>query len=259
MWTPIGLVSLFIVVFVVALLAQLPLAWVLGQAGLDRAGISHGRVTGTVWSGQVSGLQVMGQPIGRVSLDHQPGALLSGRVAYRLTFRGETGEGRGEVAVGLDRTVRVQDLVADIDVQSLRRLQPQLRQVPSDLQVTLSDLVIGADRRCRSATGQLRTDVLEAIGPRLDWAGPVLQGPLRCEAGALGLTLAGGAPGEDRIEVEGQVALDTQIYRVEARVETGAPRVAETVRALGFAGADGTYAYRKTNAPQAGADLGGQK
>ncbi len=259
MWTRIGLIALFILVFLCALVARFPLAYALERAGLERAGVSHERVSGTVWSGRVAGLTVMGQPLGRVTLDLQPGALLSGELAYRLAFEGETGEGRGRIALGPDGTVHVRDLVADIDVQSLRRLQPQLRQVPSQLQVTLPHLVLGPDRRCRTAAGQVRTDVLEAIGARLDWRGPVLDGRLGCEDGALALMLAGGDPGGERIDVDGEVALDTQTYRVEARISTGVARVAETVRALGFAGADGTYVYRKTNAPPAGADLGGQR
>jgi len=244
------LIFLFIAVFVTTLVARAPAGLALDLAGLDSAGLSHGRVAGTIWSGEVSRVNLRGQPLGRVTFEARPGAVLSGRIAYDVTVMGETGEARAVAFAGRERR-GVENLVGDINVQALRRLDPRLRQVPSTVQLSIRELSFATKRDCRSADGGLRSDVLTRLGEAWQWEGPAMTGRVRCDGDTLLVELEG-VDGDEAIRARLQVDPAQMRYSLRASVETSNPGVEAALRELEFTRSEGgAFVYTRANTPNA--------
>lgn len=239
------LILLFLTVFIGSLIASVPLGFVLQQAGLKERGVDYRHTAGTIWNGKVHDILVAGQPIGDVSFKTQPLALVGGALAVNLNVDGPAGAGRGKARVGLDRAIMVTDLVADIDVQGLSRLEPRLRQAPARLSATIKTLRLSSNGACRAADGTLQTDILKALGGRYAWEGPVLSGTLSCDADQLLVALENQG-GEDAIHANGRIA-PGGIYTVDARVTSENVGVVQALQTLEFRNRNGAYEYYRTN------------
>ncbi|MEM7767984.1 MAG: type II secretion system protein N [Pseudomonadota bacterium] len=243
----IGLSLFAAMVFVIALVWTAPLSVVVDEAGLARRGISFERAQGTIWSGDLLGVRIGNQPVGQVSLELKPGAMLAGRLGYDMDVRGPAGQGRGDVAMPLGGGVTIRNMVADINLQAIERLEPRLRQVPATVSLTLPELVTDRAMGCRRVDGRLRTDLLEKLGTSLNWAGPAMAGVISCDGdGRYQLALAN-VGGEDEIALDAVASPQTASYTAEARVRTTNRRVADTLLLLKFQRDGDQFIYSRAN------------
>ncbi len=236
-----------VVVFVGALAWTAPLAVLAGAANLSGRGISYDRAQGTIWSGDLLGVRVAGQPVGRVTLDLQRVALLRGRLDYAVEVAGPAGQGRGELVLAVGGGLVVRDLVADVNLQAIERLDARLREVPSTLSLTVPELVAGRRLACERVDGRLRTDLLQRLGGRLNWQGPAMAGIVSCDGeGGYRLSLAN-VDGPDEITLETRGSPVTASVSTKARVRTDNQTVADTLTLLKFQKEGDAFIYSRAD------------
>ncbi len=239
-------VILFVLVFVFAVASSFPLAFLLEQAKRSSY-VSYDYASGTVWGGAVSGLQIGGQPLGEVKLRLKPLDLLAGRFTYDVTMHGEVADGKALASLGFGGGVRIANLIADVNVQKLARLDPRLRTQPSKMTLAVPSAEWNRAGDCRSLSGDLGSDLLTTVGRSYNWPGPALTGAFRCEGKDSLIELAGDNEIE-RIQAIGRVSGDGG-YTVFANVETDNETLAIILETLEFRRSGGSYQYTKTNRP----------
>lgn len=235
------------VVFLVTLAWRAPMSVLAGGAGLASRGITYERAQGTVWSGDLLGVEIGGQPVGRVTLDLKPGALFGGQLAYAMDIAGPAGRGRGELHLSAGGGLALRDLVADVNLQAIERLDTRLRQVPATVSVTVPELVTDRRLACRRADGRLRTDLLQRLGGSLNWNGPAMAGIIACDGeGGYQVSLAN-VDGADEITLEAAGSPLTASYTAEARVRTSNRSVADTLKLLKFQRVGDAFIYSRAD------------
>lgn len=243
-------VLVFLLVFCGFLVAGLPASLVARQLGLRASGIDYMRVSGTLWSGKVAGLNIAGEPLGDARFDLKPSALVSGALAYDVALDGGVLRARGGVELPFDRRLVIRDLVADVDLDQLGRLDARLRQSPARLSLTIATLEMTADGACAKGDGQVRTDLLETAGPRWNWEGPQLGGTLDCREGLVHMQI-GGETQSDAITASASFDARSSIYHVGAQVRSQDTGVMQALHMLDFEAQDGVFVYSMTNDPRA--------
>lgn len=242
------LIIIFAVVLAASIIARTPLGFAMEQAGLKAQGVSYSHVAGTIWNGRLHGVDVAGQSIGDVTFKLKPAALLTGALAFDLGIDGLTGAGRGSGKIGLNRTVSIENAIADINIQTLARLDPRLRQAPAQLTATIKHLEITGDGACRKADGVISTDILTSLGGRYAWEGPPMSGPVSCHNNALRIVLQNdGGPDDITASVD---LHPSGVYDVTARMQTTNTNVRQALLALQFENRDGAYFYTVSNRPE---------
>ncbi|MEM0986510.1 MAG: type II secretion system protein N [Pseudomonadota bacterium] len=242
-WLP----ALGALVFVFTLIWQAPLAAFADRNDLAQRGVLFERAQGTIWSGDLLGVALGGQPIGRVTLDLKPASLLTGEIAYDMDVAGPAGEGRGQLAFSPGGGIALRDLVADVNLQAIERLDTRLRQAPATVSVILPELI--ADRRmaCRRADGRLQSDLLQRLGGQFSWTGPPMAGIIACDGeGGYQVTLAN-TGGEDEIALDAIGSPLTASYTADVRVRTNNEQVANTLLLMKFQKVDDQYVYSRVN------------
>jgi len=162
----------------VALVAFFPMSlaagWVLPEsvksAGPDLT------VRGTIWQGAISGLPIFGT----ANLDIAP---------LRRTLEFQAGQARNYASGTLTPT-KASNLDLRLDLASVPFTDGRLQGLQGDFTAEISEAQY-KDKSCQSAVGTARTDVLKRNGGKIDWTGPELTGPIRCEDGALIVDLSG--------------------------------------------------------------------
>jgi general secretion pathway protein N len=103
------------VAFIAIVIARMPAAWFL-PAGRGAGGCAS--IEGSLWSGTCTDLSVNGTPVGDVSWDLHPLALLKGRLGAHVTVvRGPANAG-ADVELGLGQRVTARNVVADLPLDS---------------------------------------------------------------------------------------------------------------------------------------------
>lgn len=77
-----------------------------------------------------------------------------------------------------------------MDFASVPFTDGRLRGLRGDVTALILDMQF-SEQSCQSATGTIQTDVLQRNGGTIQWTGPELTGPIRCEDGALIADLSG--------------------------------------------------------------------
>jgi general secretion pathway protein N len=109
---------LAILAFAIILIARLPVSWV---AGFIPSNITCGELAGTVWNGTCNGLVAQGVPVGNVSWDLKPSALLKRKIAGYFELNRGANFARGDI----ETTTSGDDIVAH-DFQADMPLDPAL-------------------------------------------------------------------------------------------------------------------------------------
>lgn len=161
-----------------ALVAFFPMAWAAGWVLPDEVKrlAPELEMRGTIWQGTVSGLPILGT----ANLDISP-------LARRVNLQSGTG---GNYVSAQISPAEVKDLEARMDISTVPFTDGRLQGLQGHLTVQISELKIEG-QSCQSATGTARTDVLQRNGGKIDWTGPEMKGPIRCEDGALVADLSG--------------------------------------------------------------------
>ena len=163
---------------VVALLACFPMQWVAAWVLPDNLKVIAPDLDmhGIIWGGTVSGLPLFGT----ANLNIAP---LSRRVEF------ESGQGRNYVA-GVVSPSKATDIDFRMNFATVPFTDGRLQGLRGDFTAQISEMKISKET-CESATGAARTDVLQRNGGTIQWTGPELAGPIRCEDGALIADLSG--------------------------------------------------------------------
>jgi|GEM_PF-3333661 len=242
------LILAFFLAFLGTLIVNIPARLVFERIDPAAHGLYYERVSGTIWSGRMTGTFVAGQPLGTIDFKARPGALLQARLAYDITLLGPTGAASGSLVGRPDRSLELSVPRARINVQELRRLQPRLREMPSEVSLENLSLELQPDGSCRQGRGRIRTDTLKAIGQRLAWDGPEMAGKLTCAGGEIMVSLD--SQGSEDL-ITARIALDAPrgLFDVEARIESREERVLQAIQQFGFQAEGEAYVYRYGNRP----------
>ena len=215
--------TLFLAMFVGALLISLPLRLVLGWAGLDDQGFAAREVRGSVWSGRLSEARFGDLALGDLDARVSPLALLIGRARVALESRS------GNAPSTLSGTVELSHGRAGV-IGATGPIEPGSAFAP--LPVTALNLdevsVRFVDGACEAAEGRVRAEISGTfLGAALPGA---VSGTARCDGGALLLPLVSAAGTEGaalRLWADGR-------YRAELTLVPNDPAIATRLDTAGF-------------------------
>ena len=238
----------FVISLLVALIAYMPLNFVVDAAGLKSNEIYYNRASGTIWKGGFSDVHIKGEALGQVNLELLPVSLLKLRPKANFEFSGAVGNGQGRISVGVDRVVSVSELIAKIRLNAFKHLDIQLRRSPSSLNLSIPLVRFDSYAQCKEANGGLKTDMLTAVGRAWAWEGPEITGVIACLGNDFQIKLSNTA-GPDKLEAQAILRSDLT-YEVEANVRTRDNRLSNALINFGFEGQSepGQFRYAKTSA-----------
>jgi len=199
--------------------AFLPLGWAAGFAVPDQVKTLAPdlKYQGTVWNGSVTGLPIFG----RANFDISP---LSRRALI------QSGEGQNYLSADVGTTL-VKDVDLRINLATIPFTDSRLQGLRGRLNAQISDMEI-ENQSCKSANGNASTDVLQRNGGSVQWTGPELTGPIRCEAGAFIADLEG-RDAQQRIQALIRMSPDNT-YRVDITVRTARAEADAVLPIFGF-------------------------
>lgn len=158
---------------------------------------------GTIWQGSVSGLPLFGT----ANLNLSP---RSRQVEI------QSGEDRNYLA-GILSQSGAKDVNFQMDLATVPFTDSRLQGLRGDVTAQISEMKL-SEQSCQSAIGTARTDVLQRNGGQIQWTGPELTGPIRCEEGALIAELSG-RDAQQTITALVKLMPDG-LYRVDINVRT---------------------------------------
>lgn len=163
---------------ITAFIWALPLAWV-GPTAMPAETKSLApelRFGGTLWNGHVSGLPILGSANYNLS-----------PLARRVDI--EAGDGRNYFSGRIGRS-QLENSEFRADLNTIPFKDGRLQGLQGEVAAKISEMTF-TETGCETATGTARTDVLQRNGGSIQWTGPNLSGPIRCEAGAILADLTG--------------------------------------------------------------------
>jgi len=195
---------------IVALLACFPLRWAAGWVMPDNVKTlaPELKLQGTIWKGTVSGLPLFGT----ANINIEP---------FSRQLNVQTGSG-GNYLKGQLSTSEAKDIDFRMNFASVPFTDNRLVGLQGHLTAQVSEMQF-SKQGCESAEGTAQTDVLQRNGGTIQWTGPELNGPIRCENGAFIADLTGQDPQQKisaliRIAPDGtyRADIDVRTTRVEA-------------------------------------------
>ena len=175
------------------------------------------KMQGTIWSGTLSGLPLFGTANVNIS-----------PAARQVKF--EAGQGRNYVS-GLLFPSGAEAVDFRMDFATVPFTDGRLRGLRGDFTAQISEMQI-AEQSCQAATGSARTDVLQRNGGTIQWTGPELTGPIRCEDGSVVVDMSGQDP-QQNINAVIKI-LPNGTYRAELNVRTSRPEADAVLPLFGF-------------------------
>ena len=225
-----GPVAIFGAVFVVALLALLPMRVALGAIGIGEQGLTARSVEGSIWGGTLREAQVGRIALGDLHVAVSPLALLVGRarvsLAGQATDLGRSIDGAIEISrhsfglAGMTTNVPTGNIFAPVPISAL------------DLDSVVMRFEGG---NCVRASGRVKALLSGDIGGIS--LGQAMAGEARCDAGALLLPLASPSGAESavlRLRQDGR-------YHADLTIRSEDPAAAERLARAGFRRGDAGY------------------
>jgi Type II secretion system (T2SS), protein N len=102
---------LAVVAFAAIVVARLPASWVVPA---PPSVVSCAAIDGSIWNGTCSGLVVQGSTVGDLVWDVHALRLLTGKLSANVVLTRPTGSVRGDFDVGLDKSVTVRNVQAEL-------------------------------------------------------------------------------------------------------------------------------------------------
>lgn len=178
--------ALFLAMFLLAVIAFLPMRLALGWSGLDGQGFTAREVTGSLWSGRLVEARFGDIALGDLDARLSPFALAIGRA--RIALEGQENDPTQRIAA----TVEIaRNRAAIIDARGPLTPGNAFSPLPVTA-LSLDDVTVRfVDGACESADGRVRATLSgNFLGQGLPGA---LSGDARCDGGALLLPLVSGA------------------------------------------------------------------
>ena len=210
-----------------ALILKLPLGWVAPPFMPKEAG-KNLRYSGTVWNGQISGIDYFG----RAQFKLSPKALLKGALPMSFKTSSPAMSVSGEASPRKIKDLRFLGQLAQLPTRDGR-----LKGLAGQVNFTISQMDFG--RSCKAASGRANTDFLARNRARWQWAGPALSGPISCEGGDLIVNLAGT---EDDQTIRADLRLSPNgSYSADISVITRKPEAGVVLPLYGFTTVNGEF------------------
>ncbi len=226
-----GRIAFFAAVFLLALLATLPLRVAAGWLGLDDRGLAAREAAGSVWSGRLSDAQLGRVPLGDLSARLRALPLLTGKARVALARPGEVDPFDGAITVspggfgidGMTGRLRVAALFAPLPISAI-----ELDGVSAGF----------ADGQCRRAEGRVRAMLSgEIAGVGLPSG---FTGAATCADDAVLIPLAS-QTGMERLAL--RLFADGR-YRIDLAVRPTDETMRAALTAAGFSPGNGGFARR---------------
>ncbi len=236
----------FVVVFLVSLIAHIPANWVYGQLPLNRQVQLQG-ISGTIWQGRAEQIVVEKQRLGQVSWDFDGWRLLMGKAQYQFRLGRNSDiklNAKGEVGVTFSGPY-ASNIFASIPVEHV--LQQLNLQVPIDvsgqLELSLAQYDYAAPW-CQHAQGNVVWSAGQIDSPLGSLEpGPVIA-DLSCQQQDIKLD---GKQNSDQVSSAFNVSLDEKSqYHLDAWFKPGAkfpPSLANQLKWLGQPDSQGRYPF----------------
>ena len=206
---------------VAAVIWQLPLSWLAPHSMPEGLG-QNIAYSGTVWDGQVTGIDYIGVANFKLS----PTAFFKGGLP--LNF--ETQSPVMSIS-GLASQTQLKDIRFAGVLSKLPTRDGRLKELAGTVDIRIDDLQI-KDESCASASGTASTDFLALNRARWQWQGPELSGPIRCEGGDLLASLSGNES-RQRIRADLRLSADGS-YSADITVQTAQPEAGVVLPLYGF-------------------------
>jgi len=237
-----GLILLFLVTLFAALVATMPLGFLLDRTPAKSLGVNWAASGGTIFSGRIRDISAGAQRIGDVQLRLDPMALTSGKIAYRIQWNGDPGSGTANLAVGRD-SAAIENLNAVVDIERLVGLANDVRRIGGSASVR-SGKVLFARSSCVEASGQVATNVLARAAASYGQSGGDLSGTIACDGPMLSIPLSGSSDEGDTFDAEIRVGL-AEPSTFETNVMTINPELSALLSLRGFDRDEDVYSYRR--------------
>lgn len=223
-------VALFGGFLLIAAIVFLPMRLALGAFGLGDEGLTARRVTGTVWGGRLIDARFGDVALGDLDARLSPFALLIGQARVALSSDG------GLIGPPVSGSISVSRHGFGLDDATAR---VRTGRVFAPLPVSALDLdrvtAHFRDGQCETAEGRVRASLSGDLGGVA--LPPTISGAVKCDGGALLLTLASQAGAEEatlRVEGDGR-------YRAGFAVTPTDPAMGTRLEAAGFLADGGRY------------------
>ena len=204
-----------------ALLSQLPLAWIAPHIIADGLG-KNIHYSGTIWNGQIKGLDVVGQ----TTFQFRPTSILKGGLPLKFASQSTAMTLSGRASRNTIKDVRFSGVLAKLPTRDGR-----LKELAGQVDILVSEIQI-KDETCGSAQGQVSTDFLSLNRARWQWQGPKLSGPISCEDGDVIVNLSGR---ENRQTIRADLRLSKDgSYGANITVQTNQPEAGVVLPLYGF-------------------------
>lgn len=200
---------------------------------------------GSVWNGELKGVVYGDQAIGDVGVVADPGALLGGRAAAKLSISRPDMQGSASLSLPVaGGDVRLDDIRIEGAMAALPGLPDDVRQSEGRFSLDIADLVL-SNGVCAAVTGEAWTDALAQLDFDGRWTGPELRGPVSCRDGEILVETGGNAAGGELVIANIGIGRDFGMT-LDASVSGAGPEAALTLSRLGFRPADGALVLRRT-------------
>lgn len=123
----IWITVLAVVAFAAIVIARLPASWVVPA---PPAVVACAEVDGSIWNGTCTGFTAEGTALGDLTWNVHALSLLTGKLSAYIVLTRRVGSVRGDVAVGLDKSITVRNMQASLPLdQDIKRLAPALQSL----------------------------------------------------------------------------------------------------------------------------------
>ena len=237
------LLIVFIIILIGALVAYMPLGYVINQSGASAASIGWAKVDGTIAKGRISGLYIDTQPLGDVNLKLRPLSILSLSPSYDIQWGGAAGRGTGVLTLTrsalIGKEIRMQQ-----ELGALEALSPPVRAMGGSLRV--SDGSFRLSRMgCEQASGTLSTDTLSTLAAQYGRQFGRISGPISCDTGAFVIDMEGSSDAGDQVEIDARASLTGQ-GDFTTRISTQDTQIIIALTQIGFERENGQFVYRQS-------------
>ena len=163
---------------IAALLACFPLSWAAGWVLPENIKTLAPDLTlhGTIWQGTASGLPLF--EAANVKVDPK---------SRQIYFQSG---GEGNYFAGQASQSEAKNIDFRMNFATVPFTDGRLQGLRGHFNISISEMKLSG-QSCKSATGTAKSDVLQRNGGTIQWTGPALAGPIRCEDGALIADLSG--------------------------------------------------------------------
>jgi len=175
-----------VVLTLAALIALMPMRFVHGLAGQPLG--TQASVYGRVWDGRIYNAAAGRARFDQVEMRLRPLSLLTGAAVFDWTLSDPEARGQGAALAG-PGGAGLRDARLTTTLRGLGLDLPALDPAES-ASFEIDELRFGSEG-CTAASGHVRTAALIGFARRHDVEAPLLDGPISCENGVLGVALAG--------------------------------------------------------------------